>query len=83
MVRAKFVLNSFTVSMNGDKEMRTLNFTPVYSTDPKSENKTFWEYSPAGSLQLGTVNKAAWERFEIGKEYYLDFTPAPIPAAAV
>lgn len=75
-VRAKFKLNSYTTELHGEQEKRTLNFTPVYSDEPGSENKIFWEYTPSGSLQLGTVNQEAWEQFEIGKEYYLDFTPA-------
>lgn len=58
------------------QEKRTLNLTPVYSDDPNSENRTFWNASPSGSIQLGVVNQAAWGMFEIGKEYYVDFTPA-------
>ncbi len=61
---------------DGPKEKRTLNFTPVYSQDPDSENKTFWEATPSGSIQLGVVNQAAWGNFEIGKEYFVDFSPA-------
>jgi hypothetical protein len=33
----------------------------------------FWDASPSGGLTLGTINPAAWEQFELGKEYYLDF----------
>lgn len=51
-------------------EKRTLNFTPVMSRDTNVENRTFWEASPSGSLQLGVVNPEAWKHFEIGKEYY-------------
>lgn len=58
-------------------EKRTLNFTPVYANnDPKHENSKFWDASPSGSLQLGTINPEAWSQFELGKDYYLDFTPA-------
>jgi hypothetical protein len=59
-------------------EKRTLNFTPVTANtnDPKEENSRFWDASPSGSLQLGTINPEAWSQFELGKEYYLDFTPA-------
>lgn len=89
-VRAKFRLNSYTTEMHmrclnptaprdearryEDVEKRTLNFTPV--TNGSEEDKAFWDATPTGSLQLGTVNPAAWEQFEIGKTYYLDFTPA-------
>lgn len=92
MVRAKFKLNSFTTELHqrpGKKEdgspdwqnpvpveKRTLNFTPVYSDKPNSENKQFWDATPSGSLQLGVVNPEAWEMFELNKEYYLDFSPA-------
>ena len=57
-------------------EKRTLNMTPVYSDDPKDENRAFWDATPTGSLQLGVVNQEAWKHFEIGKTYYVDFTPA-------
>lgn len=58
-------------------EKRTLNFTPVYSDDPDSENRKFWDATPSGSLQLGVVNQDAWGLFDLGKSYYLDFTEAP------
>lgn len=58
------------------KEMRTLKMTPVYSNDPQSENRRFWNASPSGSLNLGVINQDAWKHFELGEEYYLDFTPA-------
>lgn len=89
-VRAKFRLNSYTTELhqkparNEDgspdwsnttpEEKRTLNLTPVY--DEEGENREFWDATPSGSIQLGTVNPAAWEHFEIGAEYYVDFTPA-------
>ena len=59
----------------GPIEKRTLNFTPVYGAGSE-ENKAFWDATPTGSLQLGVVNQDAWKQFELGKSYYLDFTPA-------
>lgn len=58
------------------KEMRTLKMSPVYSNDPNSENRRFWNASPSGSLSLGVINQDAWRHFELGEEYYLDFTSA-------
>ena len=84
VVRAKFRLNSYTTELSdkwvdnksvGKVERRTLNFTPVYGADSE-ENKAFWDATPTGSLQLGVVNQEAWKQFDLGKEYYLDFTPA-------
>ena len=56
-----------------ETEKRTLNFTPVGDDSP--ENKLFWDATPSGSLQMGTLNPEAWKEFELGEEYYLDFTP--------
>jgi hypothetical protein len=56
---------------------RTVVMSPVYGNgDPNHENTKFWQASPGGKLELSIVNAAAVEQFEVGKEYYLDFTPA-------
>jgi len=58
-------------------EMWTVKMSPVYGNgDPTHENTKFWQASPSGMLELGTVNKAAVEQFDIGREFYVDFTPA-------
>lgn len=58
-------------------ELHTIRMNPVYGNgNPNHENTKFWESSPSGSLELGTVNPEAVKQFEIGKEYYVDFTPA-------
>ena len=55
----------------------TLKLSPVYANgDPNHENSKFWKASPGGSLVLNCVNPEAVKQFEIGKEYYVDFTPA-------
>lgn len=92
MVRAKFTMTSYKTTQYPraiDKakpwseenkeivEMRTLEFTPVYANnDPTHENTKFWNASPSGKIELGTVNPEAWKDFELGKEYYVDFTIA-------
>ncbi len=58
-------------------EKRTVKLAPVYSDKPGTENKTFWDYTPSGSIELGTINPAAWQQFELEREFYVDFTPAP------
>lgn len=58
-------------------EMQTIKMTPVYGNgDPNHENTRFWKASPSGSLSLGTINLDAAKQFELGGEYYLDFTRA-------
>ena len=90
MVRAKFKVTEVKRSMStgvvdrkedgspiyGNVEVQSVKLAPVYSTDPNSENKKFWDASPSGSIELGVVNQAAWSEFELDKEYYIDFTKA-------
>ncbi len=58
--------------------MRTVVLQPVYANnDPQHENSRFWDATPTGEIRLGTINPAAWEAFELNREYYVDFTPAP------
>jgi len=45
-------------------------------TGGSEENKTFWQYTPSGSISFSCINTAAVEQFEVGKEYYVDFNPA-------
>lgn len=90
-VRAKFMVSSKTealYSTNPPVKMVTVKMSPVGPTSRKNpttgsweqvqnENSLFWNASPSGSLELGCINLVAADRFELGKEYYLDFTPAP------
>lgn len=75
-VRAKFKVDSIERQKWGaDQEVHTIKMTPVYKTnEPNDENSKFWKASPSGSLQLGCANPEATKEFELGKEYYLDFT---------
>ena len=43
-------------------------------TGGSPDNESFFKYTPAGLLALSVVNKDL--KFEVGKEYYLDITPA-------
>lgn len=78
MVRAKFRVNDIQHSLDGQGEpySEMVQLNPVYSNDPQSENRQFWDATPAGTLTMWINNKAAFGLFERGKEYYLDFTPA-------
>ena len=90
-VRAKFKVDSITRTRShvvvgreengkaiyGPGEVHTVELSPVYANgDPNHENTKFWDASPSGSIKLGTVNAAAAAQVELGKEYYIDFTPA-------
>jgi hypothetical protein len=86
-VRAKFGCFSKEESLFGygtDRKIITkVTLSAVSGTN--GENKLFATASPCGTLELGCLNKAAADAFELGREYYLDFTPADavpaVPAA--
>lgn len=69
-VRAKFRCDSIEHTADG----ATVKMAPVISGS--EENKTFYRYTPGGSISLAVVNKDTAARFEPGKSYYVDFTPA-------
>lgn len=60
-------------------EVWTVILNPVYANnDPHHEDSKFWDSSPSGQLMLGTVNADAVAYFELGHEYYIDFTKAEV-----
>src|SRR5687768_17112518 len=56
-----------------------VQFTTVYEPDASkdTENARFTKATPWGEIKLGIDNPAALEQFQVGKEYYVDFTPVP------
>lgn len=71
MTRAKFKVTEITEREFG----KTVVMTPVYSSDPESENGKFFKQTPGGKIELSTVNEEAAKQFKVGGEVYVDFTP--------
>lgn len=69
-MRAKFLADSVTNHASGNTVVK---LTPVYGNT--EENKSFWEATPNGSLEMCITNPKANQFFVAGTEYYLDFTP--------
>jgi hypothetical protein len=67
-VRAKFKCWS-----NNEYGQVTLQAVTAYNSE---ENKTFWQYTPIGNISLTITNPDALNQFEVGEEYYVDFTKA-------
>jgi hypothetical protein len=59
------------------QEIQTIEMIPVYDADPESENGRFWDATPVGKIELGTINEAAGRYFDLDGEYYVTFTHAP------
>lgn len=38
------------------------------------ENDEFYRYTPGGSISLSTINEKALAEFNVGDEFYIDFT---------
>ena len=68
-VRAKFYCSSMTMIPGGDKFLYNYKFSAV--TSGSDENKKFWKYTPSGNIELQSITD---NQFEVGKEYYLDFS---------
>ncbi len=76
MVRAKVRCES----LDGN----AVKFATVYEGDAvkNPENARFTKATPWGEINLGIDNPAAREQFEVGQEYYVDFSPASSGAKA-
>lgn len=72
-VRAKFKVRSVT-EHEWAPGGKSVELYPV--TNGSEENKEFYKATPGGEIKLSTVNPAAAEQFKVGREFYVDFTPA-------
>ncbi|MEH1772435.1 hypothetical protein [Nostoc sp.] len=70
-MRAKFLAESVSNHASGNT---VVNLAPVLKST--EENKSFWQATPNGKLEMCITNPKATEFFKAGVEYYVDFTPA-------
>lgn len=76
MVRAKLKLTKIcTTAWSPGHESQTLRFEAQYDTSIP-EDQRFQMATPSGNCELMIDNPAARAQFELGKDYYVDFTPA-------
>ena len=79
--RAKFTVQKKAQMAWGKPGAAEITLSPTYDTSIP-EDKLFSEASPSGELHMYVDNPAAVQFFELGKAYYLDFTPAPVPVGS-
>lgn len=70
-VRAKFRCSS--VKQHENSTAKSYEFYAACA-DEVEENQRYHKYTPSGRLEIMVDNPAV--SFELGKHYYLDFTPA-------
>jgi len=74
MVRAKFWVSEVNHKHVGaGSTFVEVKMSPVY--DDGGANKTWSKATPQGQIIMGITNQEAVEQFEIGKSYFVDFTP--------
>lgn len=73
-VRAKFWTQTIAHHHTQDPSAvcAVITMAPVYD----EANKDWSKYTPQGAIQMTITNPDAIAAFEIGKAYYVDFTPA-------
>lgn len=80
-IRCKFRCNSIKETLMGvqNPETKAYESKTIYSaemlvvTGDSEENKKFFLWTPSGKLEVGLHQDKV---FEVGKEYYVDITPA-------
>ena len=73
MVRAKFKVESYETRLDRQEELRTIKLGVVVGNAGDSEeNKKFFKYTPYGRIELGTLNRNAWEQLPLGAEVYCE-----------
>ncbi len=74
-VRAKFRVDSIERrKWFGGSEVQTIKLQPVHTGS--EENQRFYEATPGGAIELACARPEAAAMFELGGEYFVDFTPA-------
>lgn len=74
-VRGKFRVNEVT-QVEWNRDARRIQFLAVCN-DGTEENEKFHRYTPVGNISITVDNPAAVSQFELGKEYYVDFSAVP------
>jgi hypothetical protein len=75
MIRAKFKVSRIAkVDVGNGNWQEEVSMQPVYGTS--DENKQWSKFTPSGELKMNITAEGAVGQFELGKEYFIDFTPA-------
>ena len=74
-VRAKFRCCGINhVHTGGTNSVAAISRVPVW--EQEGVNKQWSHATPQGKIEMTITNPDAVEQFELGKEYFVDFTPA-------
>lgn len=79
MVVAKVTCTSLGTASPTAPADNVVTFTTVYEPDASKDpqNARFTKATPNGTIQMAIDNPAAIAQFEVGKNYFVVFSPAP------
>lgn len=86
-VRCKLYVTSLE-TFSSPPKTGIVKMSAVYKNKPNVngnaclENHVFGQYTPNATLQMNIQNPDAFAQFEPGKEFYVDFSPAPVEESA-
>lgn len=76
-MRAKFVVASVERFGTSEKlKFQAVAKSGSYPADGTDEDNTFAKWTPQAACEVHVTNPALLGKFEPGKKYYVDFTPA-------
>jgi hypothetical protein len=81
-MRAKMKITSIESQFFQEKKTQEiLIFNAVsksdsYPEDGSDENNTFAKWTPSAELRMVVTNPNLFDKYKVGKEFYVDFTPA-------
>lgn len=79
-IRAKMKVMSVLKTGDAKKPQVNVQLGAVYSSDPESENRSFANATPSGSVQLSIdAGRPAADGWVQGQEYYVDLTLIGVP----
>lgn len=73
---ARLAWNIVTKPDEPKRYAERIKLTAVCGDEPGSENQSFSEFTPSGTLEIFVTNPAIVGTFEPGGFYYLDIIPA-------
>lgn len=75
-VRAKFKVQTITKLQGWGENpvIHSVRLAPVTGGSP--ENAAFYAATPTGSIELSMVKDAVGMGFDVGQEFYVEFSPA-------
>ncbi len=71
-VRAKFFVATINHHHVTQGVFATVTMSPVYG----EANKPWSQATPQGKIEMSITNPDAVDQFELGKSYFVDFSPA-------